>query len=219
MYLSEELISKKYDNSKIKLKDMLEYVLDKNHSTFLDRNLDTTKMLETVGYLNTFCKINGFKTIAIDHNNVNKSSHCYQMIQNYQSEFLTDNTDLYSEYFPAYKYEFKPEKLNEIKQLILELKNEIENENIDEEDKKEIITIIDEIDVNLKPKTNDIDTINGKILRLHIALNNLGINKVTIKKNLTSIFTFINDTDSFINKVYSISGKICGLIEKASTFF
>ncbi|WP_424687699.1 MAG: hypothetical protein ACNI3H_05605 [Halarcobacter ebronensis] len=213
MYISKELLEKEYDNPKIKLKDMIENVLSDRYKDYLDRDLDITKMLETIGVLNAFCKRNNFKLITVSHIDENKGSHCYRMLQNYQSEFLVESDDLYSQYFASYKYEFKPEKLDEIKKIVIELKTDIKEENtLSEEEQEDIITIINEVDESLKPETNDIDTINGKLFRLKMTLHKLGITTGKVNDKINTVFSKVNDVNTFISNVQSIYSKVDGLI-------
>lgn len=135
------------------------------------------------------------------------------MLQNYQSEFLVESDDLYSQYFASYKYEFKPEKLDEIKKIVIELKTDIKEENtLSEEEQEDIITIINEVDESLKPETNDIDTINGKLFRLKMTLHKLGITTGKVNDKINTVFSKVNDVNTFISNVQSIYSKVDGLI-------
>lgn len=213
MYLCEETLKKEYYNPAKHLEELLDNLLNKITSLYMNDKLDETEMLKTVGVLNTFCGKNNFKQIKISHTASKKGDHCYEMIKNYQSEFLTENTDIYAEYFPSYKYEFKPEKLEEIKRLVLELKTDIKEEDtLSEEEQNDIITIIDEVDKSLIAKTNDIDTVNGKLFRLKMTLNKFNVASTKVNDKITTIFSKVNDINTFITNVQSIYNKADGLI-------
>lgn len=212
MYISEELLKKEYDNPKIKLKEMLTEAIDKSAQAYVQNKEDVVVMLDTLAFLNAFCKSQGFKELNIDHNVIDKNDYGRKFIKNYLSEFLIDNNDLYAEYFSA-KYEFKPEKLEEIKMLVLELKTDIKEENfLSEEEQEDIITIIDEVDKSLIAKTNDIDTVNGKLFRLKMTLNKFNVVSTKVNDKITTIFSKVNDINTFITNVQSIYNKADGLI-------
>lgn len=208
MYLSKEILKREYSNPKIKLKDLLEKVLDEKYNDYLDRKLSTTKMLETVGVLNAFCKDNGFETIKISHIDSNKASHCYNMLLNYQSEFLVENTDLYSEYFSSYKYEFKPKKLQEIKGLLQVIKQDIISNYNEAENKEIIIEIIDEMENDLKPKTDSLNNIKGKLILLHAQVTVLGVDTDELKSKINTIYKMLFEADTFINTIISLKNHI-----------
>ncbi|RXJ84756.1 hypothetical protein [Arcobacter cloacae] len=208
MYISEELLKKEYDNPKIKLKDMLENVLTEKYNDYLDRKLNITKMLETIGILNTFCKNNNFELIKISHTDPNKASHCYNMLQNYQSEFLVENTDLYTNYFPSFKYEFKPEKLEEIKSLVKSIKQDIISNHSEAENKEIIIELIDEMENDLKLKTNSLNNIKGKLILLHAQVTVLGVDTDELKSKIKSVYKMLFEADTFINTVISLKNHI-----------
>lgn len=218
MYLSEEILKKEYHNPAKQLEDLLDNLLNEISISYMSNSLNETEMLKTVGILNTFCAKNNFKQIKISHTAPKKGDHCYEMIKNYQSEFLTESTDLYSEYFSSYKYEFKPEKLEEIKNLVLELKTDIKKEHtLSEEEKDDIISIIDEVDKSLIAKTNDIDTVNGKLFRLKMTLNKFNVVSTKVNDKINTIFSKINDINTFITNVQSIYNKADGLITNLTT--
>lgn len=212
-YISTNTICQAYPNSKLKLKDMLQETIDNAKEEYNLGQINITYILQSIGFINNFCDNNNFKKIKLDYSRSNKGSYCYEMIQNYQSEFLVENIDLYNEYFNSYKYEFKPEKLEEIKKLVLELKTDIKEENtLSEEEQDDIIAIIDEVDKSLIVKTNDIDTVNGKLFRLKMTLNNLGVVTGKVNDKINTVFSKVNDVDTFISNVQSIYNKVDGLI-------
>lgn len=195
MYISKEVLKKEYHNPKFQLRDII------------------NEFLDTLGCFNAFCKKHDFERLKIDHFHSNKFIHGLNLIKDYQSKFLLSNSDLYDEYFTPFKYEFKSEKLEEIKNIVIELKSDIKEEDtLSEEEQEDIIIIIDEVDKSLKPETNDIDTINGKLFRLKTTLNNLGINTGKVHNKINTIFTKVNDVNTFISNVQSIYSKVDGLI-------
>jgi hypothetical protein len=205
MYISNETLNSKWDNPKLKLREILNETLTNVNHHRSEGKVDVTSILATIGYINTFCENNGLKKIVINHKNLNKGIHCYEMISNYQSEFLVENTDLYIDYFPSFKYEFKPEKLEEIKKLVLDIKTDIKiATTIKENDKKTIEVIIDELEDELKLKTNDIDSLVGKVTRVYIQLIYIGFDKKEVLDNLKKVMNMLFEANTYINKVSSL---------------
>jgi hypothetical protein len=211
MYINSDLIKKEYEQPALKVKDMLSDLLKEVKSIKDINELDTTRFLNAVGLINAYCRKNNIKPIDVDHNNADSNAILVRGVKQYQSLFLTTNDSLYDEFFTPYKHEFKPEKLLELKQLVHEIKEDITIDSSLTEDEKSTITIIlDEVDQELKPETNDIDTINGKILRIISVLN---INTKSIKQKLNTLFSTINTVDTYVKKAQTAYGQVSGLIE------
>lgn len=208
MYVNEELLKREYDNPKIKLKDMLQEILENAKKNYIDRGINVTYILQSIGCINKFCEDNNFKKIEIEHNHPNKGGYCYEMIQHYQSEFLVENTDLYSEYFSSYRYEFKPEKIEEIKGLLKNIKQDIISNHNQAENTEIIIEIIDEMENDLKPKTNTLNNIKGKLILLHAEVMVLGVDTDELKSEIKSIYKILLDVDTFVNTVISLKDHI-----------
>lgn len=214
MYISKELLHNNSENKKLHLKKIMKNALEQmNYASDYDK-LDKISVIETLACINAFIQLNNLELtlITYDINKVTFAATIKEILNNYYQEFIHKNIDLYEEYFCS-KYEFKAETFEEIKKIVLELKTDIKEENsISKEEQQDIITIIDEIDNSLVPKSNDIDTVNGKLFRLKMTLNNLGVVTEKVNDKINTVFSKVNDINSFISNVQSIYHKVDGLI-------
>ena len=112
-------------------------------------------------------------------------------------------------------YEFKKNKLEEMKQLVHEVKEEITNdETLNQEEKDNIIVVLEELDEKLTPETNDVYSINGILLHINSTFTTLKFNKEHVKNKVSTIFTTINNIDNYVKKVQSAYIKLNGLVEQ-----